>query len=51
MEIADQDRIKAVDGVLTLQNAVEADSGNYTCHVENMAASHSRSAWIIVSGR
>lgn len=51
MEVLETDhRIKAVDGILSLSNVEDADSGNYTCQASNMAATQSRSISITVSG-
>ena len=47
-----EDRVRASeDGLLTISGAIASDSGNYSCHVDNMAASRSRTLWIVVAGR
>lgn len=45
-----QDSIRDVNGSLMLQNAVEADSGNYSCIAENMATTRLRTIELVVSG-
>ena len=50
IEITDQERIKAADGVLSIQNAQESDTGNYSCHTENIAGVRERTIELIVSG-
>jgi len=49
VEIIDQDRIKSSEGVLSFQNVHESDSGNYTCHTENIAGQRQQSVWVVVS--
>lgn len=51
MEITDQGRIKTADGVLSLMNVEESDGGNYTCHVENLSGSKSRSVWFVIASK
>jgi len=50
VEIIDQGRVKASDGLLTITGAVESDTGNYTCRVGNLDGTRSRSVWIVISG-
>lgn len=49
-ELSHLDRIKSVNGVLTIQNAQEQDSGNYSCHASNLAGSVSVVLPIVISG-
>ena len=51
MEITDQGRIKAADGVLSLTNVEVSDGGNYTCHVENLSGSKSRRVDFVVASK
>lgn len=51
VEVMETDhRIKAVDGILSLINVEDTDSGNYTCQASNIAATQIRSISIVVSG-
>jgi len=43
--------IKADSGLLTLTNARQEDSGNYTCIVSNTAGTVKKNIWIVVSGK
>ena len=49
--IPNEGHIKADDGLLTLTNARQADSGNYTCVVSNTAGVRRKNIWIVVSGK
>ena len=42
--------IRDNNGTLTIENALETYTGNYTCHADNMAGSTSSSISLIVSG-
>jgi len=45
-----QGRVRADDGLLTVGNADELDTGNYTCSASNLAGTTSHNVWIVVSG-
>ena len=47
--IADQEKVKVVEGTLTINNAEESHSGNYTCISENIAGSTNKSIQVVVS--
>lgn len=44
-------RVHAVNNTLVLHNVVQSDTGNYTCHVTNMAATRAKTVSIVVSGK
>jgi PTK7 protein tyrosine kinase 7 len=47
--MGDDDAVRAINGTLYLQNVAETETGNYTCHADNMAASRQRAVAIVVS--
>jgi len=44
-------RVHVVNDTLVLHNVIQSDTGNYSCHVTNMAATRRRTVAIIVSGQ
>jgi len=44
-------RVHIVNDTLVLHNVIQADTGNYTCHVTNMAATRSKTVSIVVSSK
>jgi len=42
-------RVHVVNDTLVLRDVSHADTGNYTCHVTNMAATRARTVAIVVS--
>jgi len=44
-------RVHAINDTLVLNSVALADTGNYTCHVTNMAATRARTVYIVVSGK
>jgi len=44
-------RVRAFEGVLSIVGALTSDAGNYTCLVENAAATRRRPVSIVVSGQ
>jgi len=48
---SDRDRrVHVINDTLALHNVLQSDTGNYTCHVTNMAATRTRTVSIVVSG-
>jgi len=43
-------RVHVVNDTLVLNNVLQSDTGNYSCHVTNMAATRARTVAIVVSG-
>ena len=44
-------RVHVVNDTLVLHNVIHADTGNYSCHVTNMAATRSRTVSVVVSSK
>jgi len=44
-------RVHVVNDTLVLNNVIHADTGNYTCHVTNMAATRAKTVAIVVSSK
>jgi len=44
-------RIHVINETLVLHDVIQSDTGNYTCHVTNMAASRAKTVSIVVSGK
>jgi len=42
-------RVHVVNDTLVMQNVIQSDTGNYTCHVTNMAATRAKTVSIVVS--
>lgn len=45
------ERVHVINDTLVLHNVIQSDTGNYTCHVTNMAATRAKTVSIVVSGK
>lgn len=43
-------RVHVINDTLVLRDVIQADTGNYTCHVTNMAATRAKTVSVVVSG-
>ena len=43
-------RVHVANDTLVLHDVIQSDTGNYTCHVTNIAATRSKTVSIVVSG-
>ena len=51
LDLPSAGRVYTVDGVLSISDAVQSDSGKYRCIARNIAGSRNSTAWIVVSSK